>query len=247
MRRLIRGSVTRYGREPATARGIFKITMNPIEIETGDNPLGSVIWLHGLGADGHDFESIVPQLGLPSNLPLRFVFPHAPQRPITINGGMVMRGWYDIVDLDDLDSRADAQGVQESAQIVTQLIASEVDAHGIAESKIVLAGFSQGGVIALHTGLRHPRRLAGIMALSTYLTMADKLKSEASDANRDLPIFMAHGTHDPVIPIALAEKSREVLTELGWQPEWEAYPMPHAVHPDEINKIGLWLRRVLQD
>lgn len=242
----MRDSLTRYGREPITARGILR-SMNPIEIETGANPLGSVIWLHGLGADGHDFESIVPQLGLPSTLPLRFIFPHAPERAITINGGMVMRGWYDIVDLDDLDRRADAQGVTQSAEIVTGLIANEVEQHGISEAKIVLAGFSQGGVIALHTGLRHPARLAGIMALSTYLTMADQLEADASPANRDLPIFMAHGTHDPVIPVALAEKSRDVLSGLGWKPEWESYPMPHAVHPEEIKKIGEWLVRVLQD
>lgn len=217
----------------------------PIEIETGTNPHGSVIWLHGLGADGHDFERIVPELGLPNDMPLRFIFPHAPERPITINGGMVMRGWYDIVDLDNLDNRADPAGVIESASIVTSLIENEVNQHGIKESNIVLAGFSQGGVIALHTGLRHPKRLAGIMALSTYLTLADSLKTEATDANRDIPIFMAHGTHDPVIPVALAEKSRDVLIELGWQPQWESYPMPHAVHPEEITSIGRWLMEVL--
>jgi len=219
--------------------------MNPIEIQTADNPVGSVIWLHGLGADGHDFESIVPQLGLPSGLALRFVFPHAPQRPITINGGMVMRGWYDIVDLDDLDRRADPDGIEDSARIVSELIETEISTHGIDVSRIVLAGFSQGGVIALHTGLRHPQRLAGILALSTYLSMADRLEREASAANRDIPIFMAHGTHDPVIPIQLAETSRDVLVELGWSVEWESYPMPHAVHPLEIEKIGQWLQEVM--
>ena len=221
--------------------------MESIEIETGDNPCASVIWLHGLGADGHDFEAIVPELKLPTELPIRFVFPHAPMRPITINGGMVMRGWYDIIDLDDLDRRADPKGIAESADMIETMIAREVGERGVPAANIVLAGFSQGGVIALHVGLRHPARLAGIMGLSTYLSLAEELEAEASAANRDVPIFMAHGTHDPVIPIKLAETGRDTLIRLGWQPRWESYPMPHAIHPTEVEHIGGWLRERLKD
>ncbi len=201
----------------------------------------SVIWMHGLGADGHDFEPIVDELDLPSR-PVRFIFPHAPRRPVTINGGMLMRAWYDISDA--AIRREDASGVRQSQAIVEQLIAGEV-ARGVASTDIVLAGFSQGGAIALQTALRHPARLAGVMALSTYLPLADMLAAEASAANRDLPIFMAHGKHDPVVVPARAGSSRDTLQGLGYAVQWQEYPMPHAVCPQEIVDISRWLCKVL--
>jgi len=201
----------------------------------------SVIWMHGLGADGHDFEPIVDELELPPR-PVRFIFPHAPRRPVTINGGMMMRAWYDISDA--AIRREDASGVRQSQAIVEQLIAGEL-ARGVASTDIVLAGFSQGGAIALHTGLRHTARLAGVMALSTYLPLADTLATEASAANRDLPIFMAHGKHDPVVVPARASSSRDTLQSLGYAVQWQEYPMPHAVCPQEIVDISRWLCNVL--
>jgi len=177
----------------------------------------SVIWMHGLGADGHDFEPIVDELDLPSR-PVRFIFPHAPRRPVTINGGMLMRAWYDISDA--AIRREDASGVRQSQAIVEQLIAGEV-ARGVASTDIVLAGFSQGGAIALQTALRHPARLAGVMALSTYLPLADTLAAEASAANRDLPIFMAHGKHDPVVVPTRASSSRDTLQGLAYAVQWQ--------------------------
>jgi len=201
----------------------------------------SVIWMHGLGADGHDFEPIVDELELPPR-PVRFIFPHAPRRPVTINGGMMMRAWYDISDA--AIRREDASGVRQSQAIVEQLIAGEV-ARGVASTDIVLAGFSQGGAIALQTALRHPARLAGVMALSTYLPLADTLAAEASAANRDLPIFMAHGKHDPVVVPARASSSRDTLQILGYAVQWREYPMPHAVCPQEIVDISRWLCAVL--
>ena len=201
----------------------------------------SVIWMHGLGADGHDFEPIVDELDLPSR-PVRFVFPHAPRRPVTINGGMLMRAWYDISDA--AIRREDASGVRQSQAIVEQLIAGEV-ARGVASTDIVLAGFSQGGAIALQTALRHPARLAGVMALSTYLPLADTLAAEASAANRDLPIFMAHGKHDPVVVPTRASSSRDTLQGLAYAVQWQEYPMPHAVCPQEIVDISRWLCKVL--
>lgn len=201
----------------------------------------SVIWMHGLGADGHDFEPIVDELDLPSR-PVRFIFPHAPRRPVTINGGMLMRAWYDISDA--AIRREDASGVRQSQAIVEQLIAGEV-ARGVASTDIVLAGFSQGGAIALQTALRHPARLAGVMALSTYLPLADTLAAEASAANRDLPIFMAHGKHDPVVVPTRASSSRDTLQGLAYAVQWQEYPMPHAVCPQEIVDISRWLCKVL--
>ena len=201
----------------------------------------SVIWMHGLGADGHDFEPIVDELELPPR-PIRFIFPHAPRRPVTINGGMMMRAWYDISDA--AIRREDASGVRQSQAIVEQLITGEL-ARGVASTDIVLAGFSQGGAIALHTGLRHAARLAGVMALSTYLPLADTLAEEASAANRDLPIFMAHGKHDPVVVPARASSSRDTLQGLGYAVQWQEYPMPHAVCPQEIVDISRWLCTVL--
>ena len=214
--------------------------LDAIQLETGRDPERSVIWLHGLGADGRDFVPIVGELDLPP-APIRFVFPHAPVQPVTINNGMSMRAWYDIV-ADDLARREDERGVRASQGLVEALIARERE-RGIAASRIVLAGFSQGGAIALQTGLRHPERLAGIMALSTYVPIAATLEAERNPANADVPIFMAHGTQDPIIPLAHARRSRELLERLGYPVEWHEYVMPHSVSPDEINDIGAWLRR----
>ena len=214
-----------------------------LELETGRAPTASVIWLHGLGADGHDFEPIVPELDLPDSLPVRFVFPHAPMQPVTINGGAVMRAWYDVYGLQGV-RREDAAGVRASQAAVEELLEREKK-RGIPASRLVLAGFSQGGAIALQTGLRHPERLAGIMALSTYLPVADTLAAEASAANRDVPIFMAHGLHDPLIPIERAQMSRKLLESAGYRVEWHDYPMEHSVCAEEIADISSWLRRVL--
>ena len=215
----------------------------PIEIETAPQPTASVIWLHGLGADGRDFVPIVPELRLPSDLAIRFVFPHAPHRPVTINRGSVMRAWYDIAET-EFGRQEDEAGIRESEQTVRGLIQRETE-RGIASERIVLAGFSQGGAVALHTGLRLPQRLAGILALSTYLPLADTLKAEAHPANDDVPIFMAHGTDDPIIPLALGESSADLLTRRGANLEWRTYEMEHSVCLDEILDIAGWLTRVL--
>jgi phospholipase/carboxylesterase len=216
--------------------------LEAIEIETAPSPERAVIWMHGLGADGHDFVDIVPALGL-RDTPVRFVFPHAPMRPVTINRGMVMRAWYDVRD-DVGVRREDASGVRESQRRIEALIARET-ARGVAAKRLVLAGFSQGGAMALHTGLRHPERLAGIMALSCFLPLADRLAAEESAANRETPIFMAHGTHDPLIPLARARQSRDVLSGLGHRVEWQEYPMPHSVTDAEVLDIARWLGQVL--
>jgi len=217
--------------------------LEAIEIESAPSPRASIIWLHGLGADGHDFVPIIPELGLPLTLRVRFVFPHAPTRPVTINGGMVMRAWYDVYNLEG-QRREDDKGVRASQTAVEELIARE-KARGVPAGRIVLAGFSQGGAIALQTALRHGERLAGIMALSTYLPIAEKFAAEASAANRDVPIFMAHGSVDPVIPMARAEQSRGLLQSLGYAVEWREYPMPHSVCPEEITDVSAWLGKVL--
>jgi phospholipase/carboxylesterase len=196
----------------------------------------AVIWLHGLGADGHDFEPIVPQLRLA--IGARFVFPHAPIRPVTINGGLPMRAWYDIVGFDA--AAEDAAGIRASATAVARLVDREVE-RGIATEQIVLAGFSQGGAIALHLALREPRRLAGVLALSTYLPLAATIANEKSAANAALPIFMAHGSADPVIPLAHADASRRALEREGYAVDWHVYPMAHAVCLPEIEAIGAWL------
>lgn len=214
-----------------------------ITIESAPNPTAAVIWLHGLGADGHDFAAIVPQLDLSGCRPIRFIFPHAPSMPVTINGGYVMPAWYDIM-VADLVRREDAAGIRQSALAIEALIAQEV-ARGIAPEHIVLAGFSQGCAMALHTGLRHGQTLAGIMALSGYLPLADSLASERSAANRSTPIFMAHGTADPVVVIGRAEASRDVLATLGHAVQWHTYPMPHSVHPLEVADISAFLQAVL--
>lgn len=213
--------------------------LETIEIETAPNPSSAIIWLHGLGADGNDFVPVVPDLGLHGKA-VRFVFPHAPMQAVTINAGMVMRAWYDIADA--AIRREDAAGVEASRGQVETLIARE-QGRGIPESQIVLAGFSQGGAIALHTGLRHAGRLAGVLALSCYLPLADRLPGEVSALNRDVPIFMAHGLSDPIVPFARAVESRDFLQQLGYALEWHQYPMPHAVCLEEIHDIGAWLAR----
>jgi phospholipase/carboxylesterase len=211
--------------------------LDAIELTTGAAPRLAVIWLHGLGADGHDFEPIVPELGL--GFPVRFVFPHAPVRPVTINGGMAMRAWYDILGF-DRHSKEDAAGIRASAAAVTRLIDREIE-RGMSPDRIVLAGFSQGGAIALHTALRDPRTLAGVLALSTYLPLNSTLASERNAANASVPIFMAHGTSDSVLPLALAESSRRVLEALGYAVDWHSYAMAHTVCLEEIGAIAAWL------
>jgi phospholipase/carboxylesterase len=214
--------------------------MDAIEIESGANPQAAILWLHGLGADGHDFEPIVPELGLAQ--PVRFVFPNAPVRPVTINSGMRMRAWYDILQLGG--GPEDDPGVRASQRLLEEFISPE-NARGIAPAKIVLAGFSQGGAVALQTALRQPERLAGVLALSTYLPLAGTLQSEMAQANRDLPIFMAHGRYDDVIPFDRAQASRKHLEALGYPVHWHEYPMPHSVCAPEIADIAAFLTRLI--
>lgn len=216
-----------------------------VELATGPEPAGTVIWLHGLGADGWDFVPIVRELPLPETLALRFIFPHAPERPVTINNGFVMRAWYDIA-MNDIARLPDERGIRESQAAVERLIARERD-RGIESARIVLAGFSQGGAIALQAGLRHADRLGGIAALSTYLALEESLDQEASAANRATPIFMAHGTQDPIVPIALAEASAAALKRRGYEVEWEAWPMPHSVCAEEIQSLADFLARIYGD
>jgi phospholipase/carboxylesterase len=217
--------------------------LETIEIETAPSPRAAIIWLHGLGADGHDFVPIVPELGLPPSLAVRFVFPHAPMRAVTINGGAVMRAWYDVVAAGG-DRREVEPGVRASQAQIEALIDRERE-RGVADASIVLAGFSQGGAMALQTGLRHGQRLAGIMALSCFLPLADALATEASPANRETPIFMAHGTHDPLIPLARGGAARDRLVSLGYRVAWHEYRMPHSVCGEEVDDIAGWLVEVL--
>ena len=222
--------------------------MNPtllprIEVESAPNPTAAVIWLHGLGADGNDFASLAPQLDLHGCQAIRFVFPHAPSMPVTVNNGYVMPAWYDIRGA-DLVQREDAAGIHHSALALEALIAHEV-ARGIAPRNIVLAGFSQGCAMVLHTGLRHRQGLAGIMALSGYLPLADSVATERNPANAATPIFMAHGTQDPVVPLARAEASRQALHALGYRVDWRTYAMPHSLHPQEVLDMGDFLRQVV--
>jgi len=211
-----------------------------IELNTGAEPKGTVIWMHGLGADCWDFVPVVKELGLPASLPLRFIFPQAPMRPITINNRQVMPGWYDIA-MAELHRKPDESGVRQSQAYVDELIAREIG-RGIPADKIILAGFSQGGAIALQTGLRHREALGGIMALSTYLTLDDSLAAEASIANANVPILMAHGTQDPIVPLALAVSSRTKMEARGYKIEWREYPMPHSVCMEEIEEISAWIQ-----
>jgi phospholipase/carboxylesterase len=219
--------------------------LDAVELETGATPRASVIWMHGLGADGHDFAPIVSELSLPRSMSVRFVFPHAPMRPVTINQGWVMRAWYDVRE-DGGERREDEAGVRESQRAITALIERE-RTRGVPDRHVVLAGFSQGGAMALHTGLRHPDRLAGIMALSTFLPLPATLAAEASAANRDVPIFMAHGTADPMIPLARGRRGHDTIAALGYAIEWRDYRMAHAVCAEEIQDIGNWLARVLSE
>ena len=211
--------------------------MDAIRIETGRHPEAAILWLHGLGADGHDFEPIVPELELEK--PVRFVFPHAPMRAVTINQGMRMRAWYDILQLGG--GPEDETGLRASQKLTEELIRSQ----NLPANRIVLAGFSQGGAIALLTGLRYPERLAAVMALSTYLPLAGTVAAERSAANRDVPIFMAHGRYDDLIPMSRAQASRDALKALGYSIEWHDYPMPHSVCAPEIADISAFLSRVL--
>jgi phospholipase/carboxylesterase len=220
--------------------------LETIEIETAPNPTAAVIWLHGLGADGNDFVPVVPELGLDRRdrplQPIRFVFPHAPMIPVTINGGYVMRAWYDIVGV-DLAKREDEAGLRRSQQALEALVDNE-KARGIAANRIVLAGFSQGCAIALLTGLRYPERLAGVIGLSGYLPLASRTAAERTAANADVPLFLAHGRQDPVVPIARAIESRDALAALGYPIEWHDYSMPHSVCAQEIADLAAFFRRV---
>ena len=217
--------------------------LKSVEINPAGAATAAIIWLHGLGADGHDFEPLIPQLGVVDELGVRVILPHAPHMPVTINNGMVMPAWYDIRG-NDFRQAQDEQGIRASASRLEALIARET-ARGIAPGRIILAGFSQGGAIALYTGLRHAERLGGILALSTYLPMAERLAGEAAPANRDVPVMMAHGTADPVVPLLLAEQSRALLEAHGNPVEWHSYPMQHSVSPQEVADIRQWLLTIL--
>ncbi len=219
------------------------LPLSTIELNPEGVANASVIWMHGLGADGNDFVSLVPELRLPSALKIRFIFPNARMQPVTLNGGATMRAWYDIATL-DFDRRADEAGVRASQAMILQLIARE-NARGIATHRIVLAGFSQGGVIALQTALRHAEQLAGVLALSTYLSCQDSLASEGTAANKATPILMIHGTRDGVIPVAIAEKSKATLTSAGYAVSWKTYPMEHSVCAEEVGDIARFLRERL--
>lgn len=218
-------------------------SLEVIEHETGPDPVASIIVLHGLGADGSDFESFVDALQLQSIGPVRYLFPNAPQIPVTINGGYVMRAWYDILGT-DLSRREDEAGLRQSRSAIDTLIARERD-RGIPARRIVLAGFSQGCALTLMTGLRHPERLAGLVGLSGYLPLAALTAAERHTANADVPIFLAHGTDDPVIPLARATASREALVAMGHPVEWHTYPMPHSVCMEEVADLNRWLLGVL--
>ncbi|MBL1142544.1 MAG: carboxylesterase [Proteobacteria bacterium] len=211
-------------------------------IEPRNEHKASVIWLHGLGADGHDFEAIVPELNLDPDLGIHFIFPNAPFHPVTINGGMVMRAWYDVKS-PNLREMEDVESINASHELINHYIDAEIE-RGVPANKIILAGFSQGGAITLHTGLRRPEALAGLLALSTYLPVSDLLDDEAS-SNRDIPIMMAHGIADPVIPVDQGRSSCQALKDKGYSVEWHEYMMQHAVCLEEINAIADWIRKVL--
>jgi phospholipase/carboxylesterase len=214
-----------------------------VEVNPSKEHTAVVIWLHGLGDSGNGFAPIVPELKIPEDLPIRFVFPHAPMRPVTVNNGMSMRAWYDIVSL-DFNNRADSKGVHDSAALVEQLIDDEM-AKGIPSERIILAGFSQGGVIALHLGTRTSKKLAGIMSLSSYMSEAETLSSEAHDANRDTSILVAHGQQDDVVPMFLGNSAFKVLEQNGYPVEWREYVMQHNVCMQELNDISNWIQQRL--
>lgn len=217
--------------------------LDTLDLETGPHPTAAIIWMHGLGADAHDFEPVLPFLDLGPGCPVRYVFPNAPVRPVTLNGGMQMRAWYDLLSM-DRNAAEDEAGIRDSATGIDALIAREI-ARGIAPERIVMAGFSQGGAMALFTALRYPERLAGVLALSTYLPLAAAVSEERTDVNAALPIFMAHGDVDAVVPVNFARNSRKRLTGLGHEVEWHEYPMPHSVSPPELEDIKEFLGRLL--
>ena len=218
-------------------------TLDAVEIETAANPTHSVIWLHGLGADGNDFAPLVPALQLPADIAVRFVFPHAPIQPVTINGGMAMRSWYDIFE-PSLVRQQDEGGILASEKAIHALIDREV-ARGIPSERILLAGFSQGCAMTLHTGLRYPKRLAGLIGLSGYLPLADQAPTEWQAANRETPIFIAHGTQDPVVALERGQASKDLLVENGYAVQWHTYPMPHSVCPEEVTDIARFMHDTL--
>jgi len=217
-------------------------SLETVTVETGPNPTFSIIWMHGLGADGHDFEPLVPELledGMPT---LRFVFPHAPVRPVTINNGYQMRAWYDIIGI-DRRSAEDFAGIVASAESIGDLIKAE-NQRGVPSSRIAIAGFSQGGAMALHIGTRHPEKLAGVIALSCYLPRSSELATSRTAANQATPIFMAHGTQDPVVPYMLGDETRALMQSAGYAVEWHSYPMPHSLCADEVADLHAFLKRV---
>ena len=214
-----------------------------VTVETGPKPAFSIIWLHGLGADGHDFEPLVPELLEKDTPALRFVFPHAPVRPVTINNGFAMRAWYDIIGI-DRRSAEDFAGIHASAEAIGALIRQE-NARGVATNHIALAGFSQGGAMALHIATRFPEKLAGVIALSCYLPLARQFATERTAANLATPMFLAHGTQDPVVPFTLGDETRKILEGTGYRPEWHAYPMPHALCAEEVVDLRNFLRKLV--
>jgi phospholipase/carboxylesterase len=216
------------------------VELETVEVSTGPEPTAAVIWLHGLGADGHDFEPLVPELSWPGGPAMRYVFPHAPVRPVTINGGMAMRAWYDIVSLTshrDHDQRGIAESIHQAAALIRREIA-----RGIPSGRIIVAGFSQGGAIAVQLALRFPQRLAGLVALSTYLLLDHRLEKDAHNANQGLPVFVGHGSHDPMVPVQLGEMAASRLRSMGHEVEFHRYPMPHAVCPEEVADLAAWFR-----
>jgi phospholipase/carboxylesterase len=228
---------------PAESRPSIRESADGLEVETGPAPVASVIWLHGLGADGSDFVPIVSALRLEA--PVRFVFPHAPRRPVTINAGMVMRAWYDVLALEG-PRREDEAGIRESARHIEDLIATEV-ARGMTPARVILAGFSQGGAITLHVGLRHAARLGGLLVLSAYVPLAPTVATEASVAGRGAPVFLGHGTEDPLIPVARARTARDTLAALGCPVEYHEYPVGHTVSDAEVRDLAVWFARRLDD
>jgi phospholipase/carboxylesterase len=219
-------------------------TLDTLDIETAANPVATILWMHGLGADAHDFEPIVPELARLTSLPLRFVFPNAPVRPVTVNGGYPMRAWFDISVLGGSTVAPDEPGIRQSAAAIRDLIRRENE-HGIATNRIVLGGFSQGAGMAAFSGLRHPGRLAGIVALSGFPLLVDTLEAEAQPSNRDTPVFVGHGTYDPMVHLSLGEALARMLETRGNPIAWHTYPIEHGVSPEEIVDVGAWLRRVL--
>lgn len=224
---------------PGILCSMSEALLDAVEINPAGTVRACIIWLHGLGADGHDFEPLIPQLGLVDTLGVRVVLPHAPHRPVTINAGSVMPAWYDIL-APDFSRGQDSAGIRQSEQQLQLLIQREIDS-GIPAENILLAGFSQGGAVVLHTGLRYPQALAGILALSTYLPLADLLAAEHASVNDSIPIMMAHGRQDPVVPLSLAQQSRDILQQQGYQIDWHSYPMQHALCPEELRHIRDWL------